>query len=213
MSAFNVQPSDLANKAGIPFLAFATAEATASASQASESLQNKTTVPIHAAGDVVAAQGITNAPGMIVYQDSNTGHLVAMRVSNAFSVGHITEQTLIVAPENVLYGTPLAMAQYVPGVNDVGTLEVFFLTPNHILAEATFDATHGWQSGSSCAGCIDNKVIYKAVSGSKMFYAMATNNPQRTAGIVVGFESADFPGTITEAQRFGTWSLNPLTNA
>ena len=60
--------------------------------------------------------------------------------------------------------------------------------------------------------CIGTSIIYRVVPGSKTSLAMATMNSRRTAEVIVGFESTDFPGTILEAQRNQNWlwSLNTL---
>ncbi|KAF9259872.1 hypothetical protein L218DRAFT_1055679 [Marasmius fiardii PR-910] len=167
---------------------------------------------VNPVGQVVAVQGLDNRPGFIVYQEASSGNLLAVGVSNSFSVGHRSTGYVVIVPSTeILWGSPLAIVNYEQGLNNVGEIEVFYLSPDNVISETMRGSNGQWLRGRACPSCIDSQVNYRAVWGSKVFFAMATANAQRNAGIRLVFQSVDYPAdVIAEAARYGPWGLYPL---
>ncbi|KAK1215644.1 hypothetical protein PQX77_021707 [Marasmius sp. AFHP31] len=165
-------------------------------------------------GDVAAAQAPNNQPSWVFYQDPNNGDLVGMRVSGPFSDGQRTATQVIVPSSAIFPGSPIAAARQDAAFQDPGKIQVFFFDRNNILSEARLNKDRKWIHGAECPACIDQKVQYEAVWGSKFLYAIASTGERRRAGMRVGFQSVNYRNTITEADRQkGVWSLAPLRDS
>ncbi|KAF9259877.1 hypothetical protein L218DRAFT_947224 [Marasmius fiardii PR-910] len=156
-------------------------------------------------GQVVTVQGSDNRPGFVVYQDASSGNLVAVGMSDAFSAGLRTSAKQTLVPSTgILWGSPLAIVNYLQAPNNVGWIEAFYLGQDNVIKEVAFNPSTGqWVTGSACSFCIDNQVNLRAVSGSKVFFAMASPGGLH-AGIRLVFQSVDFPPrVIVETERSG----------
>ncbi|KAK7047480.1 hypothetical protein VNI00_006711 [Paramarasmius palmivorus] len=159
-----------------------------------------------------------NGNSFIFYQSASTFDIMMVHVTDAFTDGVTKNVKLIVPANEVMRGTPIAVAQRhrgEKGDNDVGVLDIFFFSPNGILSEYRYlnDETPHWRGGAACNLCVTHQ-NYQAASpfrGSLFLYASGGNPNKAEAGIRVGFRSANFPDTITEADRHdGKWHLSPL---
>ncbi|KAL0058222.1 hypothetical protein AAF712_015118, partial [Marasmius tenuissimus] len=145
--------------------AFATGEAQAKAAG--------DIVPLGPVGDLVAAQAPNNQPSWVFYQAGN-GDLMGMRVSGPFSDGQRTASRVIVPSGGILPGSPIAATTQNAGFQDPGKVQVFFFNRNNILSEARLNKDRNWVHGTDCSACIDQKVRYEAVAGSKFIYALGS---------------------------------------
>ncbi|KAL0569106.1 hypothetical protein V5O48_012867 [Marasmius crinis-equi] len=160
--------------------------------------------------EAVAVQGMDNRPSFLFYIDAATGDLRAVSVSDAFSVGHVTNEESIIPSTEISRVSPLAVVQFDEGVNISGELSVFYADSDGVVRETRWNATSGWTRGSACPDCIDNHGSYKLTLGRTILYAMGAKDSQTgSTEIRVGFESADFDdiGTIVEVVGAdGVWS-------
>ncbi|ESK91180.1 hypothetical protein Moror_2946 [Moniliophthora roreri MCA 2997] len=149
----------------------------------------------------------------LFYQNTN-GDIMMARVSNAFTDGSTSFAGVVVPGNEVLWGTPIAVAQQREDGNDIGNLGLYFYSPNYTLSEYRYLGGNSppWMGGPTCNSCVTGK-NFKIQRGSSVLYAMGSVSREAKAGIRVGFISENFPDTISEADRnYGIWRLAPLPN-
>ncbi|KAF9254142.1 hypothetical protein L218DRAFT_951807 [Marasmius fiardii PR-910] len=209
-------PAEVAAATSVTATVSSQPTAATNASFASDAFTN-----VNPVGQVVTAQGLNNQPTLLVYQDASSGDLIALGVSNSFSIGHRTAEPVVIVPKaEILWGSPLAIVNYGQGLNDAGFVQIFYLSLSNVVTEVggawqTASGVFDWAKGPiQCPTCIDSNVVFRAAWGSKVFYAMAVANTQANAGVRVVFQSADYPdGVLVEAefvQATLTWGLYPL---
>ncbi|KAK7047479.1 hypothetical protein VNI00_006710 [Paramarasmius palmivorus] len=168
-------------------------------------------------GDVEIAQA-PNGNSFIFYQSASTFDIMMVHVTDAFTDGQSKNVQVIVPASEVMRGTPLAIAQLnrgEKGDNDLGNLDLFFFSPDGVLSGYRYlnDETPHWRGGAACGLCVTHQNYQAASSfrGSLFLYADGGNWKKSGAGIRVGFRSANFPNTVTEADRHHSkWHLSPL---
>ncbi|KAF7377090.1 hypothetical protein MSAN_00127600 [Mycena sanguinolenta] len=106
-------------------------------------------------------------------------------------------KALLVPADKVRVNTPLAVTAW-GGFNEI---RLYYIDRNNQIHELCYGF-----AGNFVPGALDN-MNYKAAPNSGLLYAFST--PQ---GGRVGFQSADAPGVITEAQilQGGSWSTAKL---
>ncbi|KAF9049417.1 hypothetical protein BDP27DRAFT_1373696 [Rhodocollybia butyracea] len=166
-------------------------------------------VPI--SGTSMGAVQLADGNTRLYYQDSTTGAINAVVVSNVFTTGQSQGVSLLVPQDEVRKPTPVAVSLIAATGLEFVQLHVFFFSPENILSEYHWNETIGlFQGGASCVTCITNEG-FVGVAGSDMLYAMA-NNATSPPTLRVGFVSAGSPGTISEAVNTGNgWSIASLT--
>ncbi|KAK7027984.1 hypothetical protein VNI00_015070 [Paramarasmius palmivorus] len=167
-------------------------------------------VPLEAVGPVVGAQTL-NGQSFLFYQDCCTGDIVMRAVSNGFTVPASTTNgfSAVVPGSQVLWGTPIAVAQRASQPNEMGELGLYFFSQNRTLNEYRYtqNTVPPWNGGPTCETCID-KQNYVVEQNSNILYAMGSVSGNAKVGVRVGFISADHPDTLSEANRAaGVWSL------
>ncbi|KAI3611912.1 hypothetical protein WG66_016151 [Moniliophthora roreri] len=195
----------------------ATAATAATQSAATTQVGNATAgaiyIPLNPLGDVAAAHA-PSGNSFLFYQNSTNGDIMMARVSNAFTDGSTSFAGVVVPGNEVLWGTPIAVAQQREDGNDIGNLGLYFYSPNYTLSEYRYlgGSSPPWMGGPTCNSCVTGK-NFKIQRGSSVLYAMGSVSREAKAGIRVGFISENFPDTISEADRnYGIWRLAPLPN-
>ncbi|ESK83214.1 hypothetical protein Moror_3284 [Moniliophthora roreri MCA 2997] len=172
---------------------------------------------INARGNVIGAQA-PHSQAFLIYQSGATGDIVLESVSSTFQFGQHTGFRTIVPANEVLWGTPLAIAQRKEKGDDIGRLFLFFFSPDYKLKEYQYgvDKPNDWDGGSGCNRCID-KYNFEVQPGSQILYAMRSavdgDDPKFRAGVRVGFVANNYPGTLSEAdRRHWEWKVFPMPN-
>ncbi|KIK57523.1 hypothetical protein GYMLUDRAFT_46093 [Collybiopsis luxurians FD-317 M1] len=160
----------------------------------------------------MAAMAVSSGSTGIYYQNSTTGDIIAVGVTNAFTEGgQVWSFGTAVPSSEVRSNSPIAVAAITSGTTNVET-RVVFVSPHNVLSEYIYtDATGQWQGGPTCNTCITSDG-FAVVPDSEMLYVLVT---EASAGATptwrIGFVSAGAPGTISEAVNTGSgWSVAPL---
>ncbi|EEB98300.1 hypothetical protein MPER_02218, partial [Moniliophthora perniciosa FA553] len=127
-------------------------------------------VPLNPLGDIVAAQ----APfgnSFLFYQSSTNGDIMMARVSNAFSDGSTSFAGAVVPRNEVLWGTPIAVAQQQEdGNDDVLTDQSFKARPILLLSQLHPERVPlSWLAFSALDGGPDVRLMrdHEELQGSK----------------------------------------------
>uniref|UniRef100_A0A0W0GCA8 Uncharacterized protein n=1 Tax=Moniliophthora roreri TaxID=221103 RepID=A0A0W0GCA8_MONRR len=131
----------------------------------------------------ITAVQAPNGKNMIFYQDKTIGDIMLRTVSNAFTIA---------ASKTTNIQKDCSSAAYTSSPQTGRSLNI--VTPEEPGAR--------FQGGVSCDICVDTKK-YKVQLGTTTLYVMGSNLATRKAGFRVGFVSAEYLGTITEADRLG----------
>ncbi|EEB89237.1 hypothetical protein MPER_12691 [Moniliophthora perniciosa FA553] len=129
---------------------------------------------VNARGNIVGVQAPHNQ-AFLIYQSAETGDIVLDAVSNTFEFGQYTGSRAIVPANEVLWGTPLAIAQRNEEGDDIGKLFLYFFSPDNKLKEYQYGVgkTDDWNGGPGCDKCID-KLNIEIQPGSQILYAMGS---------------------------------------
>ncbi|KAF9061825.1 hypothetical protein BDP27DRAFT_1428586 [Rhodocollybia butyracea] len=132
------------------------------------------TVPI--SGTSMGAVQLADGNTRLYFQDSTTGAINAVVVSNVFTTGQSQGVSLLVPQDEVRKPTPVAVSLIAGSTGlEFVQLHVFFFSPDNISSEYHWNETIGiFQGGASCVTCITNEG-FVGVAGSDMLYAMANN--------------------------------------
>ncbi|KIK62164.1 hypothetical protein GYMLUDRAFT_223987 [Collybiopsis luxurians FD-317 M1] len=161
----------------------------------------------------MTAVAVSNGFTGIFYQNSTTGDIDAVGVTNAFTEGgQLASFGALVPSSEVRSNSPIALAAIISGPANVET-RLVFVSPQNVLSEYIYTgATGGWQGGPTCNTCITSEG-FTVVPDSEMLYVLVTEaSVGATPTWRVGFISAGAPGTISEAVNTGIgWSVGPLS--
>ncbi|KAF8896004.1 hypothetical protein BD779DRAFT_1466044 [Infundibulicybe gibba] len=162
-------------------------------------------VPLSSVGGVGAVQ-TTTSDTRLYYQNSD-GSISEYGITNTFSAGRRSSNGVLVPAGQAQIGTPIVATTL--GSADFKEIHVYFFSPDNILSEWIWQPG-GWRGGPTCTDCLTVSK-FPVSPGSKILYAM--QNPSATGSLRVGFVSAKFPGTLSEADKSGSgWQLAPLPN-
>ncbi|ESK82154.1 hypothetical protein Moror_14487 [Moniliophthora roreri MCA 2997] len=142
----------------------------------------------------ITAVQAPNGKNMIFYQDKTIGDIMLRTVSNAFTIAasKTTNIQKDCSSEMKVVTRSVWIAAYTSSPQTGRSLNI--VTPEEPGAR--------FQGGVSCDICVDTKK-YKVQLGTTTLYVMGSNLATRKAGFRVGFVSAEYLGTITEADRLG----------
>ncbi|KIK57543.1 hypothetical protein GYMLUDRAFT_172673 [Collybiopsis luxurians FD-317 M1] len=161
----------------------------------------------------MAAVAVSTGAAAIYYQNSTTGDITGVGVTNAFTEGgQVWTFAPLVPSSEVRSNSPIASAALTSGTINVET-HLVFVSPQNVLSEYIYkQATNEWQGGPTCNTCITSEG-FAVVPDSEMLYVLVT---EASAGATptwrIGFISAGAPGTISEAVNTGNgWSVAPLS--
>ncbi|KAF7340665.1 hypothetical protein MSAN_02138500 [Mycena sanguinolenta] len=148
-------------------------------------------------GAGAAAMQLDNGDTRIYYQGADGAIYRTSGKGSAVAGAKYSQGVVLVPADKVRVNTPLAVTAW-GGFNEI---RLYYIDRTNQIRELCYGF-----AGDNVPGALDSK-NYKAAPNSGLLYAFSTAQGGR-----VGFQSADAPGVITEAQilQGGSWATAKL---